>query len=974
MKIPGTNTTTSSFGFRIFRLSLVLVFLIGVTLSTLFVREQNREAEIALNRRGATLVRSLASASEVGAFGGGRAALEPAMRGSLSDQDVQYAVVYDAKGRSIGSLTPDYSLLPPEGSGQIPEPDLAVLLQSTGIAGDWDDTDKPALFVPSTVQRLPSDDYPVAGVDYFFPIIITRDTALDEAALLGEDAPQESKRELIGLARVGLTRASLVAARERSLAISTLTLAISLLLATFASLELSRRLAAPLRHLAATARVFGEGKLAERAPVETKDEVGELAIAFNRMAGNLQDVYQRLEDKVAERTRELAEEKHRLEAVLNTVDEGVILVDGSGRYVMANRRYLELFDLKAQQVIGRKTEDLLADLRDRIADFPKLAERTRLLNTSQREERSVDVIELTAPERRIIHRFSAPVRDMDSASADGGSSTTDKLKAPMVGRIAVFRDITRETEIDRMKSEFISTVSHELRTPLTSIKGSLGLIMGGAAGPIPEDANDLLAIAANNSDRLIRLINDILDISKIESGKMKLKLSDFDLVDVVTEAMQGIDAFGQKHGVKVARDVREPAMMVSADRDRILQVLTNLLSNAIKFSPKGSTVTLQTTRDHRGMWRMSIIDTGPGIPKDQIGKLFQKFQQVDGTFSNQVGGTGLGLAICRALVHEHGGEIWVESEVDKGSTFAFTLPAPEVTASHTVAEVLAATGTIDGTPRVLVVDDDRDVANLIRMYLEREGFECVVAIGGAVALEQARASKFDAVTLDLNMPGISGLEVAKQLKESPATKDVPIIFVSVSAAEETAAAGFGFADWITKPIDPMRLVGAVKRHAAKRQGKPWILVVDDDPDIQKLMGIILSREGFDIESASNGEEALRRVASRRPDLIVLDLVMPAMDGFAVVERLRENRATRRIPILVLTVKDLSDDEREMLQTGATKFLTKSYANRDALLREVVDLLNGALRSVPEPPTGERVALSPEVLTSETEALSGRKPS
>lgn len=153
-----------------------------------------------------------------------------------------------------------------------------------------------------------------------------------------------------------------------------------------------------------------------------------------------------------------------------------------------------------------------------------------------------------------------------------------------------------------------------------------------------------------------------------------------------------------------------------------------------------------------------------------------------------------------------------------------------------------------------------------------------------------------------------------------------------------------------------------------------ILVVDDDPDIQKLMGILLAREGFDIENASNGEEALRRVAAKRPDLIVLDLVMPAMDGFAVVERLRENRSTRRIPILVLTVKDLSDDERAMLQTGATKFLTKSYANRDALLREVVDLLNGALRSVPEPPTGERVALSPEVMTSEMEALSGRKPS
>ncbi|HVO31355.1 MAG TPA: response regulator, partial [bacterium] len=331
------------------------------------------------------------------------------------------------------------------------------------------------------------------------------------------------------------------------------------------------------------------------------------------------------------------------------------------------------------------------------------------------------------------------------------------------------------------------------------------------------------------------------------------------------------------------------------------------------------------------------------------------------TFANQTGGTGLGLAICRALVQEHGGEVWVETEVNKGSTFSFTLPAPETTASEAVAAMIAATGHVEGSPRVMVVDDDRDVATLIRMYLEQEGFEVIQAAGGREALEIARREKLDAITLDLNMPEVSGFDVVKALKDDTRTKDVPVIFVSVSNAEEatppgTSAASLSFADWVTKPIDPARLINAVKRHAQRRAGRPNILVVDDDPDIQKLLGIILAREGFEVENASNGEEALRRVAARKPDLIILDLVMPALDGFAVVKRLREQKSTRRVPVLILSVKDLSDDERRILETGTTKFLTKSYASREALLREVVDLLNGAIRASDDKPTSSRPGL------------------
>ncbi len=951
-----TPPRASSFGFRIFRLNVVTVFAVGVALSLLFVRQQSRDAHGSAVARGSTVVRSLASAVEVGAFAGDRAALEPGLRGALSDGDVQYAVVYDAGGNEIGHLTPDGSLEPPEGYQQIPLDQIDGLRARMGLTDGWEDPSRRLETRAEWVLRPPMEGYPTGGADFYFPIVIQAASSGEDAALLGEESGGPAKRQQIGTVRVGLSRASYLAARRRSLSLAVATLAVAMVAATVASLELSRRLAAPLKALAEGARAFGAGNYGRRVSIGTRDEVGELAGDFNRMAENLQDVHRSLEGKVADRTAQLSFEKTRLEAVLNTVDDGVIMLDAEYRFAMVNRRFAEMVGCASETVLGKSVEEFVDMIAAVLADPDAMRERVRFLR-GHPQERAVDMLEITAPERRVFHRFSAPVFE----------EAHDGAHKRQLGRIEVYRDVTRETEVDRMKSEFISTVSHELRTPLTSIKGSLGLILGGVAGELAPEVTDLLSIAQNNSDRLIRLINDILDISKIESGKMKLKLADFDLVDLIREALQGVDGFAVKYGVQVRSEIDRAAMPVNADHDRVLQVLTNLLSNAIKFSPKDSEVVVSAGRDHAGMYRVRVIDQGIGIPADQVGKLFQKFQQVDGTFANQSGGTGLGLAICRALVQEHGGDCWVESELGKGSTFSFTLPAPESTAGAVevsqIAEVVAATGSVDGTPRILVVDDDRDVANLIRMYLEREGFDCVTAIGGAEALKAVKESRFDAVTLDLNMPGVTGLEVAKTIKEDPATKELPVIFVSVTSAEETEAASVRFADWITKPIDPLRLVGAVKRHAARRVGRPNILVVDDDPDIQKLLGILLSREGFEVEFASNGEDALRRVAARRPELIILDLVMPAMDGFTVVKRLREQRSTRRIPILVLTVKDLSEDEREILQTGATKFLTKSYANRDALLAEVVELLNGALRAVPDPPTGEMPVVSPEVRTA-----------
>lgn len=345
-----------------------------------------------------------------------------------------------------------------------------------------------------------------------------------------------------------------------------------------------------------------------------------------------------------------------LRALLDSAVTPMFALDTQGRVIFANRALIELLGISPGVVIGRTLTTLVEVMGGALEDPAAYRERLAALATDP-ENISLEVVAYNTDRRLYFKEVSQPIRRGDGT---------------LLGRLFVYFDVTREKEVDQAKTEFISIASHELRTPMTSIKGSLDLLLGGFAGELNEETRELLVIAQNGCERLIRLINDVLDLSKIEAGRMQLRLQPMSLFDSVQRSMRTIKSYADSFQVRLATDCPGPLPEIVGDRDRLDQVVTNLLGNAIKFSPSGGTVTAALRRQGDRV-ECRVIDQGPGIPPNQLDRIFGKFQQVE-TQSGKKGGTGLGLAIARALVEEHGGKIWVESEVGRGSQFIFQLP------------------------------------------------------------------------------------------------------------------------------------------------------------------------------------------------------------------------------------------------------------------------------------------------------------
>lgn len=500
----------------------------------------------------------------------------------------------------------------------------------------------------------------------------------------------------------------------------------------------------------------------------------------------------------------------------------------------------------------------------------------------------------------------------------------------------VIRDITERFEIDQMKSEFISVVSHEIRTPLTSLRGSLGLLQGGVAGDMKPEGAQLLDIAVSNSERLIRLINDILDLEKIESGTMELRMARVSVGELVTRSLEEMQGLASENGVVMEQDVE--AADVLADGDTIVQVLTNLLSNAIKFSDPGKTVSVGARKE--GSWlKVSVKDHGRGIPSDMVGSIFDKFKQVDSSDSREKGGTGLGLAISKAIVEQHGGKIWAESEVGKGSIFCFTLQEPD---KKEDVSSLPGEGGEKPRPPVLICDDDPDFVRYVQTIVEYEEYTTATVSSAEEALEYLEKNEVSLLLLDVHLPGMSGLELERRLRAAPATTDLPIIIVSVDEpSEEPGAAGPVIIDWFTKPIDVEKLLCSLENYIG--QGKsPDVLVVDDDEQLLTVLSRQIGNLGTSVRSARSGRQAVQMFREKMPDLIILDIVMDDGDGFYVIDTLRDEIEKSGLPVVVFSAEEMTGEQRRRVSVGSTLFLTKSKTTNAQLEKRVADLLNGLL--------------------------------
>lgn len=504
-------------------------------------------------------------------------------------------------------------------------------------------------------------------------------------------------------------------------------------------------------------------------------------------------------------------------------------------------------------------------------------------------------------------------------------------------------------EVDRLKSEFLANMSHELRTPLNSIIGFSRVILKGIDGPITDLQKTDLEAIYQSGRHLLELINEILDHSKIEAGKMEYVFEPVDLMEIVRGIMSTSVALVKDKPIELQQRLPESLPTIVADARRIRQVLLNMVGNAAKFTEEGF-ISLSASYDNEWV-TIAVQDSGVGIPKDRYGSVFAAFEQVDSSSSRRFGGTGLGLPVSKKFVEAHGGDIWFESEVGIGSIFYVKLPIagppPEKPAEETAKGGARGEGVESRGRLVLTVDDDAGVITLFRRYLGTQGYRVVGLTRGDRVIEEAKRLQPYAITLDILMPDRSGWEVIRDLKSDPVTRNIPIIVCSIMA-ERDKGLSMGVADYLVKPILEQDLLTALER-ITHDPTQTQVLVVDDNLDDRNLLQRILTDAGYTVSVATNGVEAIASLTISRPDLVVLDLMMPEIDGFAVLESMKAHAETRNIPVVVVTAKELTASERADLTARVQALLQKGLFNQERLLGDVA----AALARLSPPQEGHR---------------------
>jgi signal transduction histidine kinase/CheY-like chemotaxis protein len=647
--------------------------------------------------------------------------------------------------------------------------------------------------------------------------------------------------------------------------------------------------------------------------------------------------------------------------LFDTVREPLLILDGALRVHSANRAFYDTFQVSANDTENRLIYELgngqwdIADLRTLLEDivpassvfndfelehdFPVIGRRVMLLNARKLRQGSHAELLVLAMEDVTQRRRG----EEEFAKAKDAAETAN-----------------------RAKSLFLANMSHELRTPLNAILGYSEMLQEEVAElDLPQFSADLAKISGAG-EHLLGLINDILDLSKIEAGKMELHLERFEIADLIHEVASTIAIQARKNGNKIEIVCPPDIGVMVADLSKVRQALLNLASNAAKFTNDGA-IKVETERqvmDGADWIVFRVSDAGIGLGPEQIVRLFQPFTQADASTTRKFGGTGLGLSLTRRFCQLMSGDVTVHSVAGEGSEFTIKLPAvvPDPSSPNVIVadrRRAPASGSTNGTygtdpipatgTCVLVVDDDPVQRELMQRYLAKEGFAVRTASGGLEGLRLARQLIPAAITLDVMMPEMDGWTVLAELKADRALRDVPVIMLTM-VDDPVRGFALGASDYATKPVNRLRLAQIVKKHMCANPPCP-VLLVDDDAGFRDVTRAMLEKEGWSVSEAENGAAALKSMETKRPSLIFLDLIMPVMNGFEFAAEVRQHPEWRSIPIIVITSQDLDSDDRRHLDGYVQTILQKQGASRESLLQQVRDALtdNNAPRIAPQSP-------------------------
>lgn len=486
-------------------------------------------------------------------------------------------------------------------------------------------------------------------------------------------------------------------------------------------------------------------------------------------------------------------------------------------------------------------------------------------------------------------------------------------------------------EVDRLKSDLLANVSHELRTPLTSIKGYTEYILEGKLGPITQKQEKGLLVVQRNLDRLSKLINALLDYSLMDAERMVLTVKPFNLKLLSKQIVVNLGSELEKRNLHFQIDIPDDLPLVVGDKEKIYQVLENLTINAIKFTDSGGKITVsaeQVSESGQNYVRIHVTDTGVGIPDQALNRIFDRFYQVDGTSKRKYGGMGLGLAIAKSIIDAHKGKISVHSKVGEGTTFTLLLPALEEMDSQQ-QESLPMTKSDGNSYLIEIIDDDQDILRLLKMYLEDEGFRVITAENGQNGMQYALQTKPDAIILDVLLPDQDGFNLLERLKTNNETSPIPVLILSI-IKDRLKGMNLGAADYLVKPVGHSLLKATLHKILGKKGRPKTILIVDDEEDTLILLRDRLKEEGFQTIEASSGKDAIAKASASSPDLILLDIMMPEVTGWDVMEQLQRSEGTANIPVVVLSAAKSEVDVQRGYKMGIKNYLTKPFEVKELI--------------------------------------------